>query len=142
MRTRWIRLAVPLIAGSLLLAACGGGGDDDGGGDGGGTGGTSGETGGETGEDGGATTFTVTAIEFAFDPATLSVPADEEVTIEVVNAGTVEHDFSLDEAGVKILAAATETASGSFTVAAGTYTFYCSVPGHREAGMEGSLTAS
>ena len=146
MRTRWIRLAVPLIAGSLLLAACGGGDDDDGGGDGGGTGGTSGETGGETGggtgEDGGATTFTVTAKEFAFDPATLSVPADEEVTIEVVNAGTVEHDFTLDEAGAKIPTPATETASGSFTVAAGTYTFYCSVPGHREAGMEGSLTAS
>ena len=139
MRTRWIRLAVPLIAGSLLLAACGGGGDDDGGGDGGGTGGTSGETG---GEDGGATTFTVIANEFAFDPATLSVPADEEVTIEVVNAGTVEHDFTLDEAGAKIPTPATETASGSFTVAAGTYTFYCSVPGHREAGMEGSLTAS
>ena len=134
-----MRLAVPLIAGSLLLAACGGGGDDDGGGDGGGTGGTSGETG---GEDGGATTFTVIANEFAFDPATLSVPADEEVTIEVVNAGTVEHDFTLDEAGAKIPTPATETASGSFTVAAGTYTFYCSVPGHREAGMEGSLTAS
>jgi len=141
-RTRWMRLAVALLAGSLLLAACGGGGDG-GGGDGGGTGETSGETGGtETGEDGGATTLTVSAKEFVFDPATLSVPADEEVTIEVVNAGTVEHDFSLDEAGVKILAAATETASGSFTVAAGTYTFYCSVPGHREAGMEGSLTAS
>jgi uncharacterized cupredoxin-like copper-binding protein len=138
-----MRLAVPLIAGSLLLAACGGGGDDGGGGDGGGTGGTSGETGGTgTGEDGGATALSVTAKEFVFDPSTLSVPADEEVTIEVVNAGTVEHDFTLDEAGLKIPTPATETASGSFTVAAGTYTFYCSVPGHREAGMEGTLTAS
>jgi plastocyanin len=137
-----MRLAVPLIAGSMLLAACGGGGDD-GGGEDGGTGGTSGETGGtETGEDGGAAPFTVSAKEFVFDPATLSVPADEEVTIEVVNSGTVEHDFTLDEAGVKIPTPATETASGSFTVAAGTYTFYCSVPGHREAGMEGTLTAS
>jgi len=132
-----MRLAVALLAGSLLLAACGGGDDD------GETGATTGETAGtETGDDGGATALSVTATEFVFDPATLSVPADEEVTIEVVNAGTVEHDFTLDEAGAKIPTPATETASGSFTVAAGTYTFYCSVPGHREAGMEGSLTAS
>jgi uncharacterized cupredoxin-like copper-binding protein len=124
-------VAALLIVSSLLLAACGGGGDD-----GGETGGTA------TGEDGGAATFTVDAKEFVFDPATLSVPADEEVTVEIVNGGTVEHDFTIDEASVKIATPATETVSGSFTVAAGTYTFYCSVPGHREAGMEGTLTAS
>lgn len=139
MRTRWMRLAALLIAGTLLLAACGGGGDD-----GGDTGGTTGETGGtETGDDGGeGASFTLTAKEFAFDPNTLAVPADEEVTIEIVNAGAVEHDFTLDEASVVIATAATETASGTFSVPAGTYTFYCSVPGHREAGMEGTLTAS
>jgi uncharacterized cupredoxin-like copper-binding protein len=27
-------------------------------------------------------------------------------------------------------------------LAAGTYDFYCSIPGHREAGMEGVITAS
>jgi plastocyanin len=124
-------VAALLIVSSLLLAACGGGGDD-----GGETGGTA------TSEDGGAATFTVDAKEFVFDPATLSVPADEEVTVEIVNGGTVEHDFTIDEASVKIATPATETVSGSFTVAAGTYTFYCSVPGHREAGMEGTLTAS
>lgn len=132
MRTRWMRLAAMLLAGSLLLAACGG---DDGGDDGGETGGT--ETGGGSGAD-----FTVTAKEFVFDPATLAVPADEEVTIELVNGGAVEHDFTIDELSVKIATAATETASATLTAAAGTYTFYCSVPGHREAGMEGTLTAS
>ena len=131
MRTRWMLVAALLIVSSLLLAACGGGGDD-----GGETGGTA------TSEDGGAATFTVDAKEFVFDPATLSVPADEEVTVEIVNGGTVEHDFTIDEASVKIATPATETVSGSFTVAAGTYTFYCSVPGHRESGMEGTLTAS
>ena len=64
------------------------------------------------------------------------------MTIEVVNGGVVEHDFTIDEANVKIATPATETASGSFTLPAGTYAFYCSVPGHREAGMEGTLTVS
>jgi uncharacterized cupredoxin-like copper-binding protein len=125
-RKRWFGFGALLIAGALVLGACGGGGDD----------------GGETGGDEGATTCSVTGTEFAFDPDTLSVPADEEVTVELVNGGTIEHDFTIDEASVKIAAPATETASGSFTVAAGTYAFYCSVPGHREAGMEGTLTAS
>jgi plastocyanin len=132
-----MRLAALLLAGSLLLAACGGGGDDGGEETGGAPTGST-----ETGEDGGATSFTINAKEFVFEPSTLAVPADEEVTVEVVNVGAVEHDFTLDEAGVKIATPATETASGTFTLAAGTYTFYCSVPGHREAGMEGTITAS
>jgi plastocyanin len=127
-RTRRIMLGALLVAGALLLGACGGG-DDGGGGNG------------DGGDDGGTTSFTVTGTEFAFDPDSLTVPADTEITIELVNGGTVEHDFTLDEASAKIAAPATETVSGSFSVAAGTYTFYCSVPGHRESGMEGTLTA-
>ena len=132
MRRRWFGFGALLIAGALLLGACGGGGDD--GGDGGGDG--------ETGGDGGATTLSVTVTEFAFDPATLSVTADEEAAVELVNGGTIEHDFTIDEASITVLAPATETATGTFTLSAGSYTFYCSVPGHREAGMEGTLTVS
>lgn len=129
MRTRWIRLGAVLAAAALLLGACGGGGDE----------------GGATGGDGGAdegTTLSVGATEFVFDPGTLSAPADQEVTVEVQNNGTVEHDFTIDEANLKIATPATETATGTFTLPAGTYTFYCSVPGHQQAGMEGTLTVS
>jgi uncharacterized cupredoxin-like copper-binding protein len=131
-KTRWVRLGGLLVATVILLAACGGGGGD-GGGDGGEGGG---------GGDGGAATVAVTGSEFKYDPSTLSAPADTEVTVELTNAGTIEHDFSLDEANLKVLVQATETQTGTFNLPAGTYTFYCSVPGHREAGMEGTLTVS
>ena len=133
MTTTWIRLGGLLVVGVMLLAACGGGDDGDGGG------------GGE--EPTGATepagaTFEVTAAEFTFTPATLSTTADTATTVKLTNSGTIEHDLTIDEANLKIAVGATEAAEGTFTLGAGTYTFYCSVPGHREAGMEGTLTVS
>lgn len=124
---RWAWLAALLAALALTLAACGGGDGDGGDGDGGGDGGT---------------TLSVQGKEFEFIPNTLSAPADTEVTVELENTGTIEHDFTIDEANMKVLVPATETGTGTFSLSAGTYTFYCSVPGHRESGMEGTLTVS
>ncbi len=46
-----------------------------------------------------------------------------------------------NQASLHMAAAAGESAEIRFTgTKAGTYTFYCTVPGHREAGMEGKLT--
>ena len=51
------------------------------------------------------------------------------------------HDFTIDEFDAHVAADRGETEEGGVTVdEAGTYTFYCSVPGHRSAGMEGTLT--
>ena len=125
---------------ALLAAACGGGGDE---GDGGG-GGTTGATGptATTSAPPAGETLSVTASEFKFDPATLTASADTDVTIQVVNNGTIEHDFTIDEASVKIAVPATETGTATVSLPAGTYTFYCSVPGHKEAGMSGTLTVA
>ncbi len=127
MRKRW--LIAGAIAATVALAACGGGGGGDGGANG--------------GEDGGsAQTLSVKASEFKFEPNALQAPAGTDVTISLTDVGTIEHDLTIDEAGLKIAVKPGETKTGTFNLEAGTYTFYCSVPGHREAGMEGSLTVS
>jgi plastocyanin len=81
------------------------------------------------------------ALAFTSDSASA---AAGKVTIDFTNSSPVPHDVTIeDEAGETITA--TETFSeGEESVTAelkpGSYTFYCSVPGHRESGMEGTLT--
>lgn len=67
------------------------------------------------------------------------------VTIKLANASPVEHNVTI-ALGSTVLGAAPTFAGGSKTIALklkpGKYSFYCSVPGHRQAGMEGTLTVS
>src|SRR5262249_15598469 len=65
------------------------------------------------------------------------------VTIDFTNASPVEHNVTILQGSTQVGATPTFTGGAkSLTVQlkAGTYTFYCSVPGHRQAGMEGTLT--
>jgi len=77
----------------------------------------------------------------AFDPAELTVGSGE-VTIELTSEPAAPHTFTIEELGdVEVVAAdGGETATGTVELEPGTYTYYCSIPGHREAGMEGTLT--
>jgi plastocyanin len=65
------------------------------------------------------------------------------VRITLSNPSPIMHNVSLSGPGVN-LHGATIPHGGTSTVAAtlkpGTYTFYCSVPGHEQAGMKGTLT--
>lgn len=88
------------------------------------------------------TEISVGATEFAFDPGAIEVPAGGEATITLTNKGTIEHDITVDALAVKILARPGQTTSGTVTAKAGTYDFYCSIPGHKQAGMVGTLTAN
>jgi plastocyanin len=64
------------------------------------------------------------------------------VTITFTNAAALEHNVTVAE-GNKVLGATPTFIGGSrtltLTLKPGTYTFYCSVPGHRQGGMEGTL---
>lgn len=79
-----------------------------------------------------------------FQPSELSAQAGT-VTIELTAGAGVNH--TLVVAGVNgdrpvVEAPPGDTATGSVELSAGDYTVYCSVPGHREAGMQATLTVS
>ena len=65
-------------------------------------------------------------------------------TIEFDNQSSTPHNVYVEDADGNVVAE-TDTVTGdsaeaSADLEAGTYTFYCDVDGHREAGMEGTLT--
>jgi uncharacterized cupredoxin-like copper-binding protein len=116
------------LAAALGLSACSGGGEATAAGDGDG--------------DSSAGGVTVVATEFAFDPADFSLPADTDTDLTLQNDGVVEHDIVVEELDDEelVLANAGQSVTETVNLPAGTYTFYCSIPGHRAGGMEGALT--
>ena len=79
-----------------------------------------------------------------FDQDSLEANAGS-VTVTFDNPAPTAHDFCIegqdgDELGCTDLVADGDTATQQFELEPGKYTFYCSVAGHREAGMEGELT--
>ena len=99
------------------------------------------------GSSGGGGSVTISADPdgaLAFTEDTASAPAGP-VTIEFDNPASVGHDVVVEDASgnellrTDIVTAETTTAEGELEP--GNYTFYCSVAGHRESGMEGTLTA-
>lgn len=77
----------------------------------------------------------------AFDkPSLTSKPG--KVTIDFTNPAAIEHDVAIEQDGQEIAASALigeGKTSVSADLAPGTYTFLCTVPGHAESGMEGTL---
>jgi plastocyanin len=81
--------------------------------------------------------------QLAFTKTELSVPAGS-VTVDFENASSTPHDVVVEDAdGNELIHTDTISASSATATAElepGTYTFFCSVDSHREAGMEGTLT--
>jgi uncharacterized cupredoxin-like copper-binding protein len=110
------------------------------------------------------TEITVEAADFTYDPVSITVPVGQAVTLTLKNTGAVEHDFVVDKINVTdveasdtgsaahhqmgdapeydlhFFARAGETAVLQFTaLEPGKYEIFCSVEGHKEAGMIGEL---
>jgi plastocyanin len=82
--------------------------------------------------------------QLSYNTKTLSAKAGT-VTIVMANMSPVEHNVTVAQ-GSKVLGATPTFTGGTRTLSLklkpGKYTFYCSVPGHRQAGMEGTLNVS
>jgi plastocyanin len=86
-------------------------------------------------------TLTVEAGDLWFAPSKLTFPSDVSTTLVLVGAGQVAHNLIVDELGLQLYVG--PGISSEVTVSdlpPGTYQFYCSVFGHRRAGMYGTLT--
>jgi nitrite reductase (NO-forming) len=87
-----------------------------------------------------STNVTITATEFKFSPTSLQVPLGQKVTFTLNNTGQVEHDFTIQTAGFSLTAKPGQTATADATFdKAGTFDFFCSIAGHKDAGMKGSM---
>jgi plastocyanin len=130
MTPRALPLPVLLATLALLLAACGGGG------------GEAATT--SSGGAGGGSTVKIAADPsgaLKFDTTSLEATAGK-VTIDFTNDSSISHDVRIEGNGVED--EGTDKVTGGSTSATldlqpGTYTFFCSVDGHRAAGMEGQL---
>ena len=126
------KFGVLVLGLSLLLTACGGG---------------------------GGTSLNVTVTDFAYNPASFTVPAGGKVNLHVTNNGNVEHEFAIMEANYKVEAPFGDkdeshiyweldeiqpgtTKSDTFTAPTepGDYEIVCGLAGHIENGMVAKLT--
>src|SRR5206468_3202518 len=78
----------------------------------------------------------------AFNKKTLTAKAGQ-VTIVMSNPSPTPHNIAIQGGGVAKtgeIVSQGGTSQVTATLKPGKYTFYCSVPGHRDAGMQGTLT--
>ena len=81
--------------------------------------------------------------DLKFNQSSVSAKAGS-VTVNFQNNEALSHDVAVADSSGKILGqtnlVSSGTANTTVNLQPGTYTFYCTVPGHREAGMQGTLT--
>jgi uncharacterized cupredoxin-like copper-binding protein len=116
----------------VVLAACGGDDDGNGNGDGGGN---------------GSSNVDMEMGEMYFDPDEVSADAGSTVSINFENAGGQLHDFTIDDLDgervhVEVPAGEEDSVSLDIPEDVDEIVFYCSVPGHRDAGMEGVISVN
>src|SRR5262245_37260728 len=83
----------------------------------------------------------VTAVDLGFEPKELSVPKAGTYEVHFQNNGQIPHDITFAD-GTTVTALAGEMKMVPVTVPESGITFLCSIPGHADAGMRGSITVA
>jgi cytochrome c len=94
----------------------------------------------ETGTVGTGDEITVESVDIDFNPNEFTIPANTDVTVHLPNNGAAPHNFSIEELGIDVDIAPGEEQTITINAPAGTYEYFCDVPGHSEAGMVGTMT--
>ena len=148
MKTSAKLLVLPLAIGALLVGCGGDDSSDDSSSD---TSSTQTEQPATTGTNGAANEGGTNVLTLSADPSgALAYDTTEltsgpgKITLDFTNDSPVGHDVVIDDAAGNEVAA-TDVITGAststeFDAKPGTYTFFCSLPGHEEAGMKGTLT--
>jgi plastocyanin len=144
-----VAVAFALLLASFALVACGSSSDDDSSS----TEATTSETkpqaettnkaeGGSTGT-AGALDIQAASSGLAYSSDTATAKAGN-VTVDFTNPQPLPHDVAFEDSGGETIGktelVTEDSTSETVDLKPGAYTFYCTVPGHREAGMEGELT--
>lgn len=88
----------------------------------------------------GAREIVVTATDFAFFPAELSVGVGEAVNLTLVNEGELPHDLLIPDLGVRVAANPGRSGTSGFIATnPGSFQLVCAYPGHADSGMTGTL---
>jgi uncharacterized cupredoxin-like copper-binding protein len=82
---------------------------------------------------------TVEAYDIYFEPRELTISAGTDVILTLPNEGVTLHNFSIDVLGISVDIPAGATETVTINAPAGSYEYYCNVPGHKPAGMVGTL---
>ena len=93
------------------------------------------------GGDAAAAPITIASEDIRFEPKQVEIPANTDVTVKLPNNGASPHNFSIDALKISVdLPAGEQDATTTINAAPGSYEYYCNIPGHKDAGMVGTLT--
>jgi len=82
----------------------------------------------------------INAFSFGFEPNEITVEKGEKISLIVENTENIRHTFTLREFDIDVRLSGKEIKRIDFIAdKSGTFEFFCTVSGHRRAGMEGSL---
>ncbi|MFL5759202.1 MAG: cupredoxin domain-containing protein, partial [Thermomicrobiales bacterium] len=85
---------------------------------------------------------TLKMVDIAFDPKNFTIAANTDVVIHLENDGASLHNFSVDSLKISEDVEAGGKKDVTIKTGPGDLDYYCDVPGHKQAGMEGTITVA